>query len=341
MTELRILELFSGIGGMHYAFKRTGLPGLVVAAVDINNIANTVYAHNHPETLVLNNNIQRLNANEISKLEVNMILMSPPCQPFTRVGNRKDMDDSRTDGLKHICSLLPQCSGIKYILLENVKGFEASRARDNYVETLKSCGFYISEFILTPTQFSVPNTRHRYYCLARTKKPFSFVEEGKIMETLPLILNPPKQLIPIQQILENEDEIPTEAYLDENVLKKRICLMDIVGPNAINTNCFTKAYTRYSEGTGSVFTASHSSLVDKIFNQVKDVSPEGTAKRLVLLRSLRLRYFTPREVARLMSFPESFAFPQGISTRQKYRLLGNSINVIVVSELIMLIFAEI
>ncbi|CAH2039407.1 unnamed protein product, partial [Iphiclides podalirius] len=49
--EHRVLELYSGIGGMHIALKESRINGEVVAAVDINTIANEVYCHNFPATL--------------------------------------------------------------------------------------------------------------------------------------------------------------------------------------------------------------------------------------------------------------------------------------------------
>lgn len=52
------------------------------------------------------------------------------------------------------------------------------------------------------------------------------------------------------------------------------------------------------------------------------------------LGSLQLRYFTPREVANLHSFPASFDFPQGVTRKQQYALLGNSLSVAVVSHLL-------
>lgn len=55
---------------------------------------------------------------------------------------------------------------------------------------------------------------------------------------------------------------------------------------------------------------------------------------LELAQSLNLRFFTPKEISRLMCFPETFSFPKSITDRQKYMVLGNSINVKVVSELI-------
>jgi tRNA (cytosine38-C5)-methyltransferase len=37
-----------------------------------------------------------------------MILMSPPCQPFTRVGKKRDNEDIRTKSFLHLLDLLPQ-----------------------------------------------------------------------------------------------------------------------------------------------------------------------------------------------------------------------------------------
>lgn len=52
------------------------------------------------------------------------------------------------------------------------------------------------------------------------------------------------------------------------------------------------------------------------------------------LRAMRLRYFTPREIANLHSFPASFSFPAHITLRQRYALLGNSLSALVVADLL-------
>lgn len=52
------------------------------------------------------------------------------------------------------------------------------------------------------------------------------------------------------------------------------------------------------------------------------------------LKQLHLRYFTPREVANLHSFPSSFSFPPHVTTKQQYALLGNSLSVAVVADLL-------
>lgn len=56
--QLRVVEFYSGIGGLHYALKGCGTPAHVVAAIDINTTANEVYSHNFPDTLLLNRNIE-------------------------------------------------------------------------------------------------------------------------------------------------------------------------------------------------------------------------------------------------------------------------------------------
>ena len=58
-----------------------------------------------------------------------------------------------------------------------------------------------------------------------------------------------------------------------------------------------------------------------------------------ILRPLRLRYFSPEELLRLFCFEDAgsdstFRWPEGVSIKTKYRLIGNSVNVLVVSALI-------
>ena len=73
---------------------------------------------------------------------------------------------------------------------------------------------------------------------------------------------------------------------------------------------------------------------------------KGSADAVRLLDPLKLRYFSPSELLRLFCFdpprdvgPESFVWPDAISTKTKYRLIGNSVNVEVVRRLIEYLFA--
>lgn len=138
----------------------------------------------------------------------------------------------------------------------------------------------------------------------------------------------------VQQISNylNKSE-PKEAYfLTDKLLEQRFSVLDITHKDSTNSMCFTKAYQRYLEGTGSVYSEISKSQLDstiKTFNILPD--PKII---LHLKKSLLLRFFSPSEVSKLMCFPEDFGFPENVTDKQKYRLLGNSVNVKVVSELI-------
>uniref|UniRef100_A0A8C8UQY6 tRNA aspartic acid methyltransferase 1 n=1 Tax=Peromyscus maniculatus bairdii TaxID=230844 RepID=A0A8C8UQY6_PERMB len=144
MEPLRVLELYSGIGGMHHALRESGIPAHVVAAVDVNTVANEVYKHNFPHTHLLAKTIEGISVEEFDKLSFNMILMSPPCQPFTR-----------------------------YLL----------------IQTIEACGFQHQEFLLSPSSLGVPNSRLRYFLIAkRQSEPFPFQASGQVVLLLLLLL---------------------------------------------------------------------------------------------------------------------------------------------------------
>lgn len=141
------------------------------------------------------------------------------------------------------------------------------------------------------------------------------------------------ELFKINDIIEKN--INTKEYLlPDNTLLKHSSLVDICTPESLRSCCFTKAYSRYIEGTGSIFTPKTESDIKEIYHKLTTLNDD---EKLNQLKQLELRFFTPTEVSRLMSFPTYFSFPDNLSNVQKYRLLGNSINVKVVSKLIKLL----
>ncbi|XP_011866907.1 PREDICTED: tRNA (cytosine(38)-C(5))-methyltransferase [Vollenhovia emeryi] len=356
---MKVLELYSGIGGMHYALQESGVAARVVAAVDINPVANDVYRHNFPEVALMNRNIQSVTAQELNKLDIDVILMSPPCQPFTRTGLRKDTLDNRTCSLQHILNLIPELRDLKYILLENVRGFETSRMRRELVDCIESCGYTYRELILSPCQFGVPNSRTRYYLLAkRNNLKFRFAQPSlgdedspppESLDSLPKSrhsvlaekrgkINPRSGRLcyTLASILERVED--PRYLLPPEVLQKRSQVLDIRTSESSGSCCFTKGYGHYVEGTGSVYCPFTDETVLLRYNEVGRETDSDEKTRI--LADLKLRFFSPKEVCRLMCFPEDFQFPEHITDRQRYRLLGNSINVHVVGRLIHLLCTE-
>ncbi|NXF20532.1 TRDMT methyltransferase, partial [Rhodinocichla rosea] len=357
----------------------------VVAAVDVNTLANDVYKHNFPSTPLWAKTIEGITLKEFDRLSFDMILMSPPCQPFTRIGLQGDVSDPRTKSFLYILDILPRLQKLpKYLLLENVKGFESSSARNELLQTLATCGFKYQEFLLSPTCLGIPNSRLRYFLIAKLhQEPFSFQAPGQVRLNFSLVVyvdkwrrmsdsNRKKNLDPnigpdcsskkslpkgaflfkletveemerkhnqdndssiqmLKDFLEEENEEMSRYFLPPKSLLRYALLLDIVKPTCRRSTCFTKGYGHYVEGTGSVLQTAVDVQLESVFKHIDELSEE---EKLMKLSTLKLRYFTPREIANLHGFPLEFGFPEKVTVKQRYRLLGNSLNVHVVAKLI-------
>ncbi|KAM9847950.1 tRNA (cytosine(38)-C(5))-methyltransferase [Aulostomus maculatus] len=385
MEKLHVLELYSGIGGMHYALNESGIAAEVVMAIDINTTANQIYRHNFPGTPLWNKSIEGITLDEFDHLSFDTILMSPPCQPFTRIGLQGDIADPRTKSFLYILDLLPRLSRLpRFILLENVKGFETSSARDRLVQTLIKCRYTFQEVMVSPTSVGIPNSRLRYYLIAKlSKESFHSQTRSEIFQGLPhlvesdapkqpTVLNSPEpatsqqedsmqggsllykletpseaqrkmeqnsnlSVKQIQEFMEPKEDMNMENYLlPPKTLLRYALILDIVQPTCRRSVCFTKGYGRYVEGTGSVLQCCLETKMESVFKGLDQLSNEEKLQRL---SKLKLRYFTPREVANLMGFPQSFSFPEQIPLKQQYKVLGNSLNVVVVARLLRLLLS--
>ncbi|GLC53893.1 hypothetical protein PLESTB_000801000 [Pleodorina starrii] len=219
---LRVLDLYSGIGGMHHALLRllerrqtlgagagagggpagvqqgrqagegpqarqgaapagkhvqaAGL-GLQVTAVDINTMANRVYAAElgvQPRTL----DLQRVTAAQLDELAADLWLLTPPCQPYTTTSNarRRDTADPRAASLLHLLSgavLGSMTRPPSRLLLENVPGFVGSGSHGALRGSLTAAGYELQEFVVSPHQLGVPYSRPRYFALA-VRRPLRF-----------------------------------------------------------------------------------------------------------------------------------------------------------------------
>ncbi|XP_028815208.1 tRNA (cytosine(38)-C(5))-methyltransferase isoform X2 [Denticeps clupeoides] len=312
-------------------------------------------------------------------LECDVVLMSPPCQPFTRIGLQGDVSDNRAKSFLYILDLLPRLNKLpRFILLENVRGFETSSARDVLLTTLRDCGYGFQEFLLSPTSLGIPNSRLRYFLLAKSPPTsFSFPTSSEILERFPESSGPSQPcevgsdgvtdtpstensrdgsvlfkmetahelqrkrrqdgdetVMKIQDFLEVPEEEMERYLLPPKTLLRYAMLLDIVQPSSRRSVCFTKGYGHYVEGTGSVLQSCLDSELQDVFQSL-DLQTED--EKLRRLTGLKLRYFTPREIANLMGFPDHFTFPDVVSVKQRYRVLGNSLNVHVVAQLIRLL----
>ncbi|KAJ7671964.1 S-adenosyl-L-methionine-dependent methyltransferase [Mycena rosella] len=371
---MKALEFYSGIGGLHLALSRSNAPASVTHAFDWDHSACEVYSANFGPRIATKMDISTLTASYLAQINAALWLLSPACQPYTVLNpSAKGESDSRAASFLYLVQdVLPELAREDahptHFLVENVGGFENSSTRLVLVSTLRSLGYTVAEFLLTPLQFGIPNSRLRYYLLAK-RSPFSFRHpqhgDGETLRYIPgrgdatwvdlRLVDPesnPDDTDGIHEIREYLDPEPVEGYgIPDKVLNQWGRLFDIVLPSSRRTCCFTRGYTKLVERAGSILQMNEEQDTTTVFDAfLQAQSSSSSADAVRTLDTLRLRYFSPEELLRLFSFtlprsssdpPEqTFIWPEGISRKTKYRLIGNSVNVRVVQNLICYLFEE-
>lgn len=154
------IELFCGIGGFAVAARDRVR---ILLALDVDRGALDVYRANfadHPLRAAL---LESVRPDDLP--EADLWWASPPCQPFTSRGLRRDLDDPRALGLVALLGLIAARKPTRFAL-ENVPGFAGSRAHQALRETLDRAGYHVAEHLLCPTDLGWPGRRPRWYCLA-------------------------------------------------------------------------------------------------------------------------------------------------------------------------------
>ena len=272
--------------------------------------------------------------------------MSPPCQPFTRGGKLLDDEDARSTGFLYLTKVLEEMANPpKYLFIENVLNFEVSRCHERFISVISKLGYKIHEFLVTPNDdlIGIPNDRLRYYLAAvKISDEATVVYTENIHRSFSSFFDSNPEFVSIRP--ERYQESPTISNFiresDDTAAAKYAVPMkyltdyidyrhDIVKPSSRRSTTFTKAYgSKHIIGTGS-------------FLQTLRLDLEYSSDDRVVLPTLGLRFFSPYEIALLHDFPiESgeFSFPSSVNDSQKYRLLGNSMNIRVVALIFKIMF---
>jgi len=294
---VRALELFCGIGG--FAAAVTGTEVEIVGALDQDPTALGVYRLNFPSRDVRQQDLEKISAAELAAFGADLWWLSPPCQPYCVRGARRDLDDPRARSLARlldVLAVLTETELPRYLALENVTGFAGSQAHKRLLTILHARGFQVRERCLCPTELGVPSRRPRYY-LAASRGPLPPPPApAAASRRLASYLEPASASCPLDRLL-----IP--AHILER-FGNGLRILDPDDPGAYTT-CFTASYGKSVMHSGSY-----------------------------LLYGNGVRYFAPEEVARLLHFPDNFHFPEGMSNRRKWHLLGNSLSIVAVHEVL-------
>ncbi len=227
---MRVLELFSGLGGWRCALRDRGN---VLAAYDVSEAANATYALNHGQEPRARE-LATWPARELTDLGADTWLMSPPCQPFCRMGNHQGLSDLRSRAFRHLMDLFPQAPPDR-LVLENVGGFLGSDAHALLSERIRAHGMHPLDLQACPSRFGLPNQRPRVFVVA-SRRP---------LKALPVPDLPPG---PLADFLDAEED--ERLYLPPEVLARHRHGLDLVAPEDRRSTCFIGGYGRRFVGSG-------------------------------------------------------------------------------------------
>jgi len=165
---MKLLDLFSGIGGFHKGFEQAGFKFDYVGFSDTDSFANAVYKLKYKEAVELGD-IKLIRPKRDLPNHINILSGGFPCQSFSQAGGRKGFKDARGTLFFEIARILRHYiragKPIDCFLLENVKGLlshDNGRTFAVIYRVLTDLGYTV-ESQLFNTSIVLPQNRERIY----------------------------------------------------------------------------------------------------------------------------------------------------------------------------------
>jgi DNA (cytosine-5)-methyltransferase 1 len=171
---MTVLDTFAGAGGFSLGFYQTGAFE-VVGAIEYDKWAAETFEYNHPDAKVLVGEIQLYSDDFLLssfKKKPDIILGGPPCQGFS-IANKKSGDP--TDPRNSLFTEFVRMGKIfepKLMVMENVPNLVKARTSskelviDIIKKSLEELGYHVYHSILNATDYGVPQIRKRLFVVA-------------------------------------------------------------------------------------------------------------------------------------------------------------------------------
>lgn len=160
--KIRVLDLFSGAGGLSAGFAKASPRYTTVRAVEFDDAAAASYAVNHGRSIVYAGPIQEWLQHEDAPT-ADLIIGGPPCQGFSSLGTQ-DANDERNRLWEYYAHTIAKAQP-KLFVLENVPAFLTSVQYGRFSE-LCSTGGELSDYafqadVLNAADYGAPQVRKR------------------------------------------------------------------------------------------------------------------------------------------------------------------------------------
>lgn len=347
INKITAIDLFSGAGGFSLGMEQSGINVKVAIEFD-SDIAKT-YSYNHPDTIMINEDIRNIKVNEkdptngklsleneIDLEDIDLIFGGPPCQGFSMSGyrirkNNSFFDDDRNklflDFYRFVKYIKP-----KVFIIENVPGilnYDNGSVKDEIYTKFSDLGYNISSKIFSAENFGVPQKRKRALFIGNNlglDSHIFFPEETHTEEDFVTVWDAISDL----PALENRQVIEPTKYTIESQTTYQESMRDYKG-NLLNNHVPSKHTKKTIEilkmikpgqtmkdlperlRTKSVHSGAYGRM-EKNQPSYTITTRLNTPSVGKITHPIENRTITPREAARLQSFPDNYKFLGNITT---------------------------
>jgi DNA (cytosine-5)-methyltransferase 1 len=172
--KFRLIDLFSGCGGMTRGFLDTGR-FVSVWSNDFNRSAMETYRANFDPAIThthVGDIVTLLDDPDVVIPTADVVIGGPPCQGFSLLNKQRQGDPRRTLWFQFM-RVVERCEA-RVVVMENVRQLLTSPEFTHIHNTLQNLGFkYIEKQILNTANYGVPEIRHRTILMAAKENHIS------------------------------------------------------------------------------------------------------------------------------------------------------------------------
>jgi len=357
--NMNVLDSFAGAGGFSMGFSM--LPQYrVVGGIEMDKWAAETFALNHPEATTLVGPIQSFSDKKLKASfteRPDIILGGPPCQGFS-IANRNagDAKDPRNSLFKEFVRL-GRVFEPEIMIMENVPNLVKARTHDGELvidiieRELRALGYHVRHTILHATDYGVPQIRKRLVVMASARpmeNPFPsathYVEGSQqtlgnhTLEKCPTLWDAISDL-PERDACEGAAEMRYTKRAETDYQRLMRSGSDRVYNHTAmkHSKRMVERFASMAWGDSTSDVAQHlkplkrnggGEISDKVYDQNnRRMSADRPCHTIAasfyanFVHPYKHRNFTPREGARIQSFPDSFVF-KGLPTVVSHKLLA-------------------
>ncbi len=334
-SEVRVVDLFCGIGGLTHGFMLEGFN--VVAGVDIDESCKYAFEKNNGSKFILKD-ISKVSPQELKSLygraSLKILVGCAPCQPFSTLNLKRQIyrkSDKKWGSLNGFIKLINDIKP-EIVSMENVRDLANGKKYpifNKFLKTLQDNHYKVFYKIVDASRYGVPQKRKRLVLLASRLGDISLIPETHSENNLMTVRDAISHLRPIKDgQIDGIDPLHRSSKLSE-MNKKRILATPKNGGSAKSwrDDLVLECHKRES---GHTYKSS-------VYGRMKWDEPAPTmTTHCVSLGTGRYghpsqnRAISLREAAIFQTFPNyyEFAEPHNISITKTAKHIGNAVPVV-------------